>query len=169
MTPQDLVLTKAGVRFLGRMFPCTIGRSGLVRAKKEGDGATPTGVHRIVGMFHRPDRIAAPQPWSRAIGPRDLWSDDPNSPDYNQHVCAPYSFSHENLRRADPLYDLVLVTDWNWHNPVPENGSAIFIHQQRRSGYPTEGCIAFDRRDLRWIAERIVLGNRVFVPHQLIH
>ncbi|EEX09409.1 conserved hypothetical protein [Ruegeria lacuscaerulensis ITI-1157] len=164
MNPNDLVLSRRGLRFRGKTFPCSIGKGGLTNAKREGDGATPTGVLRIVGMLYRPDRIAPPAPWALPIGPRDLWSDDGADPDYNRHVRAPHGFSHESLRRADPLYDLVLITDWNWPDAVPGRGSAIFIHQWRRPGYPTEGCLAFRRDHLHWIARRVAPGSRVIIP-----
>jgi len=164
VTVDDLVLTPRGVRFAGRVFPCTIGKGGLSNSKREGDGATPIGVHHIVSMLYRPDRIAKPAPWAIPIGPRDLWSDDSGDSRYNQLVTAPYAFSHEKLRRADPLYDLVLLTDWNWPNSVPGRGSAIFIHQWRRPGYPTEGCVAFRRDHLHWIAGRLSLGGRLIIP-----
>ncbi len=164
MTPGDLVLTPKGVRFLGRVFPCAIGNGGLSRNKREGDGATPVGEHRIVGMFYRPDRMARPTSWARVIGPQDLWSDDQADDAYNNLVRAPYGHSHEKLRRADALYDLVLVTDWNWPNAVPGRGSAIFLHQWRRPRYPTEGCVAFRRDHLHWIARQIVPGTRLIIP-----
>lgn len=153
-----------GVRFQGRLFPCTIGKGGLSNTKREGDGATPVGTHRIVGMLYRPDRISLPVDWAEPIGPRDLWSDASGADDYNSWVRAPYDASHEKLRRADPLYDLVILTDWNWPDAVAGKGSAIFIHQWRRPGFPTEGCVAFDRVDLHWIAARISLGSRLIVP-----
>ena len=163
MTPHDLVLTPQGLRFLGQRFPCTIGRGGLSNNKKEGDGATPTGTHRIVGMLYRPDRIRAPASWAAPILPGDMWSDDPSDDAYNTMVRAPYSPSHEALRRSDPLYDLVLLTDWNW--PVVEKGrgSAIFIHRWRRPGYPTEGCIGLRPFDLHWIARNIDRQTRLIV------
>lgn len=163
MTPHDLVLTAKGVRFEGRLYPCTIGKGGKSANKREGDGATPIGVHRIVGMLYRPDRIMRPVPWAIPIGPRDLWSDDVKDKHYNHHVKAPYAHSHEKLRRADPLYDLVILTDWNWPNAVAGKGSAIFIHQWRRPGYPTEGCIAFRRDHLHDIATRVSLRSRLIV------
>lgn len=131
--------------------------------KREGDGATPRGVHRLVGMLYRPDRMARPADWALPIRPGDLWSDDPAHEDYNLMVRAPYPHSHEVLRRADPLYDLVILTDWNWPYAVPGRGSAIFIHQWRRPHYPTEGCIALARDDLRWIAPRIRYETRLIV------
>nr|WP_269751657.1 L,D-transpeptidase family protein [Pseudophaeobacter flagellatus] len=159
-----MVLTKRGLRFAGRLLPCSIGRGGLSSDKREGDGATPIGVHHVVGLYYRPDRMTRPAPWARAIGPGDLWSDDGSDSHYNTHVTAPYHHSHEHLRRADPLYDLVLVLDWNWPVATPGRGSAIFIHQWRRPGYPTEGCIAFSRANLHWLAARVQPGSRVVVP-----
>lgn len=164
MTPDDLVLTPKGVRFQGLIWPCTIGKGGVSKHKQEGDGATPRGVHRIVGMLYRPDRIAKPTDWAKPIGPLDLWSDDPSDEDYNMMVRAPYPHSHERLRRADPLYDLVILTDWNWPYAVKGRGSAIFIHQYRRPGYPTEGCVAFSRTHLHEIARRIRFRTRLIVP-----
>lgn len=160
----DMVLTPKGLRFGGRMYPCTIGKAGITSHKREGDGATPRGAHRIVGMLFRPDRIVQPTDWAVPIGPGDLWSDDPKDHAYNTLVQAPYPHSHEVLRRADPLYDLVLLTDWNWPDAVAGRGSAIFIHQWRRPGYPTEGCIALRRADLHAIACRITRHTRLIVP-----
>jgi L,D-peptidoglycan transpeptidase YkuD (ErfK/YbiS/YcfS/YnhG family) len=159
----DLVLTPTGLRFLGRRFPCVIGKGGLSAAKREGDGATPRGVHRLVGMLYRSDRLVQPRVWAEPIGPRDLWSDESGDASYNLPVRAPHGGSHERLRRADPLYDLVIVTDWNWPEAEAGKGSAIFLHQWRRSGHPTEGCVAFARADLHWIAARIEIGTRLIV------
>ncbi|WP_430465805.1 L,D-transpeptidase family protein [Tabrizicola sp.] len=165
MKREDLVVTPMGVRFFNRVFPCTLGRSGIVAGdkKREGDGATPAGVHRIVGMLYRPDRMAKPTDWALPIGPQDLWSDDPRDEDYNLMVRAPHGFGHEKLRRADPLYDLVILTDWNWPEAQPGRGSAIFLHRWRRPGYPTAGCVAFDPADLLWIAHRITHQTRLVV------
>ena len=102
-------------------------------------------------------------PWARPILPGDLWSDDSGDVAYNHMVRAPYASSHECLRRADPLYDIVLVTDWNWPEATPGRGSAIFIHQWRRPGYPTEGCIALRRDHLAWLAARISPDTRLIV------
>lgn len=164
MTPGDLVLTPLGVRFLGRIFPCAIGKGGRSPRKQEGDGATPVGTHHIVGMLYRADRMVRPASWARPIGPGDLWSDDVRDSAYNHLVRAPYKYSHEKLRRADPLYDLVLITDWNWPDATPGRGSAIFLHQWRRPRYPTEGCIAFRRDHLKWIASHITPGTRLVIP-----
>ena len=165
MKDGDLVVGRWGLRFLGRRFPCAIGRGGIrpARAKREGDGATPAGVHRIVGMLYRPDRMARPADWALPIGPGDLWSDDPRDPDYNLMVRAPHRFAHERLHRADPVYDLILITDWNWPRAEPGRGSAIFIHVWRGPRRPTAGCVALARQDLLWIAPRIRHQTRLVI------
>ncbi|PYG30550.1 L,D-transpeptidase family protein [Pelagimonas varians] len=164
---SDMVLTRQGLRFRGRMWPCTIGRGGVRADKREGDGATPVGSHRIVGLLYRPDRMARPAPWALPIRPGDLWSDDAKDAGYNQLVRVPYAPSHENLRRADPLYDLILLTDWNWPNAEPGRGSAIFLHRWRRPGFPTEGCVGFRPDHLQQIVRKAAPGTRLIVSPNL--
>ena len=163
MKSDDLVLTRLGLRFQNRVYPCRIGRTGLTTHKSEGDGATPRGVHAITGLLYRPDRVARPTKWAQPIKPGDLWSDDPLDPAYNLMVPAPYAASHEKLRRADPLYDLIVLTGWNWPDPVFGRGSAIFIHQWRRPGAPTAGCIGLRRRDLWRIARALRPQTRLII------
>ncbi len=168
MSARDLVLSPMGVRFRGRMIPCAIGRGGVSHAKREGDGATPAGRHDLVGLLYRPDRVArtALPGWARPIGAFDIWSDDPRDPDYNHYLpgAADHPYGHERLRRTDPLYDIVLLTDWNWPRAEKGAGSAIFLHIWRGPRRPTAGCIAFDRRDLLWIVNRLAPGDGLFVP-----
>lgn len=163
--PEDLVITRTGCRFQGRMFPCSVGRGGVRAAKREGDGATPSGVHGVVGLLYRPDRIAraALPGWAVPIRPRDLWCDDPGHEDYNLMVRAPFPASAEALRRPDPLYDIVLVTDWNWPRAVRGAGSAIFVHTWRAPRAGTAGCIGLARHHLIWIARRIRHHTRLVV------
>jgi L,D-peptidoglycan transpeptidase YkuD (ErfK/YbiS/YcfS/YnhG family) len=160
-------LTPSGLLFRGRRFPVQIGRGGITTAKREGDGATPTGRMHILRMLYRADRLPAPQDWAEPIGPRDLWCDAPEHPDYNHDVRAPFPASHETLRRADPLYDIVLITDWNYPRARAGKGSAIFLHQRRRAGYPTAGCIAVRRDHLIWIAQRIAPGEALDISIHL--
>ena len=155
--PTAAMLTPFGLRLGRRRLPCSIGRGGLRREKAEGDGATPCAELRLVATLYRPDRLAPPAPWARPIRPGDLWSDDP-ARSYNRPVRAPFAGRHEALRRADRLYDIVLVTSWNLENPVPGRGSAIFVHRWRRPGFPTEGCIGLAPEDLRWLAARAAPG-----------
>ena len=163
MTPYDIVVTRWGARFLNRRFPCSIGRGGITKTKREGDGGSPAGIHRIVGMLYRPDRLTAPADWALPFGPCDLWSDDPKDDAYNTMVRAPHAFGHERLSRADPQYDLILITDWNWPYAAAGKGSAIFIHSWRNPRHPTAGCIGFARSDLLWVVPRIRHQTRLII------
>lgn len=162
----DIVVTRWGARFLGRRFPCSIGKGGITSDKREGDGASPRGSHLMPALYYRADRIptffGAPNRVEK-IKPGDLWCDAGDHPAYNHLVRAPFKASHEKMRRADRLYDLVIVTDWNWPEAVPGKGSAIFVHRWRKPRHPTEGCVAFRADHLRWIAERITPATRLII------
>lgn len=163
MTPYDIVVRPTGVKFMGRHFPCTIGRGGITDNKVEGDGTTPRGIHTIEGVLYRPDRMTPPVPHATPIKVNDGWCDAPNHPDYNHKIQKPFPHSHEDLRRCDPMYDLILITNWNWPNAIAGKGSAIFIHQWRRPGYPTAGCIGFSRLHLQWITQNLRPESRLIV------
>lgn len=128
----------------------------------EGDGITPVGVHRIERVLVRRDRVAAVG--DAAIGPRDGWSDDAGDPAYNRAVRLPHGFRCEALRRADRVYDIVAVLDFNRGPIVAGAGSAIFLHVWRKPRHPTEGCIAFALPDLIGILAGWTPGSRVVVP-----
>jgi len=163
-----VILSPGGLLAFGRRIPVSIGRSGITQQKREGDGATPAGRLVVLGTLYRADRLPAPGPWARPIGPGDLWCDASGHADYNSMVRAPFAPSHEVLRRADPLYDIVLITDWNI--PAQEGrGSAIFLHQWRRPGAATAGCVAMARGDLLWLAARARPGTMLTVPALAAH
>jgi L,D-peptidoglycan transpeptidase YkuD (ErfK/YbiS/YcfS/YnhG family) len=162
----DLVVTQTGARYRGRVYPCAVGRGGIGVKRGEGDGITPVGTWRIAEVRYRADRIVAPaaaMPMA-PIGPADIWSDDPADPNYNRERTArAYPFSHERMFRADPLYDLVAITDFNWPNAIAGAGSAIFLHAWRKPRHPTAGCVAFAPPVLRVILESWVPEARIVI------
>ena len=163
MNAFDMVFASGRLHYLGRAMPATCGRGGVRGAKREGDGATPRGVLRIAAVMYRPDRVTSPGPWAVPIYPGDVWCDDPAHASYN-HLCrTPLPASHEQMRRADPQYDIVMITDWNWPKARPGAGSAIFLHEWRRPGAPTAGCVAVARPDMHWLAARAAPGTRLVV------
>ena len=164
---KDLTLTPLGLRVGGKLLPCVIGKNGVSKLKREGDGKTPTGKHQIVGMLYRPDKISRPRKWALPIRPRDIWSDDVKDPNYNLMGTSPSLFGHEQLFRSDRLYDLILITNWNWPYAVKGRGSAIFIHSWRQNAIPTEGCIALSIDNLLKVAKFIDFGSQLIVPESL--
>jgi L,D-peptidoglycan transpeptidase YkuD (ErfK/YbiS/YcfS/YnhG family) len=145
-----------GERAKGRLMagpltlPCALGRSGITRMKREGDGATPAGRFALIAGFWRADRLGRPQgglAW-RAIRPGDGWCDAPTDPAYNRPVTLPYPASAEEMRRDDHLYDVVIDIAWNRGPIIKGRGSAIFMHCARDGFAPTAGCVALRRADL---------------------
>ena len=135
--------------------PASCGRGGVRADKREGDGASPAGTFPLLRGFYRADRVAPPAthlPMS-ALRLEDAWVDDPADPNYNRLVTLPYPAHHEEMWRADGLYDLVVLIGYNTDPPLPGRGSAIFLHVAapnwaRPDFAPTAGCIAVAREVL---------------------
>lgn len=145
----------------GRRARCAIGRGGLVRDKREGDGGTPIGQWPVRRVLYRPDRLEAP-PCRLPIAPLepdDGWCDDPDHRDYNKPVKLPFPASHEKMWRADGLYDLVVILGHNDDPPRPGAGSAIFMHLAKPDYGPTEGCVALSLADLRMVLAALPPGS----------
>jgi L,D-peptidoglycan transpeptidase YkuD (ErfK/YbiS/YcfS/YnhG family) len=136
------------------VFPCALGRAGILRAKTEGDGGTPAGRFSLREVFWRPDRGEPPVTGLPAapLAPEDVWCDDPGDPAYNRRVRLPFAGGHEALWRTDGLYDLLAVIGYNDAPPVARLGSAIFLHVTERGPEglsATAGCVALAIADLR--------------------
>lgn len=138
------------------VLPCAIGRSGISRKKREGDGATPAGSWPLRRLLFRPDRAARPETGLavKPLSPADGWCDAPLNERYNRPVQLPYGASAEPLWRDDGLYDLVVVLGYNDDPPQPGLGSAIFLHLATPDYGPTAGCVAVDRADMIWLLAR---------------
>ena len=151
-----------------RVYPCALGRAGISVVKREGDGATPTGRHAILGGYFRRDRLTLQSAFSglHAISPSDGWCDDHHHPAYNNPVRLPFPASHERMFRDDRLYDVCLVLDWNFTRRARYRGSAIFMHVCRPGFGATEGCVALPRDELAVILERIDPAARVVIEDQ---
>ncbi len=148
---KQIAVDRSGwLSFEGLRFRCALGKGGVTTEKREGDGATPIGHFALRQLFYRPDKMSAPACLlSRsAIHPEDGWCDDPAHRDYNRLVRLPHPASCEKMWREDGCYDLVVPLGYNDDPPVPNLGSAIFLHVARPGFSPTEGCVALDRDDL---------------------
>lgn len=146
-------------------FRAALGRNGIGMLKREGDGHTPRGGLRLLYGFWRSDRIGRPQTRLQMIPSREtmVWCDDPKSPSYNRLSRLPLKESHEAMCRADQLYDIVIVMDWNVSMRRRGAGSAIFLHLARPGCKPTEGCIAVTERDMRRLLAVADRGTMIHV------
>ncbi len=169
---MDIVVRRdGGVAHAGRLswpggtLRCAIGRTGIRTDKREGDGATPAGAFPLRRVLWRTDRLTAPATAlpSAPIGPRDGWCDDPAHADYNRPVRLPFAASHEEMWRADGLYDVVVVIGHNDDPPVPGLGSAVFVHVATPDFGPTAGCVALERGDLLRLLTDCRPGDRLVV------
>ena len=146
VTPDGLL------RFQGQVFRCALGKGGIRRAedKQEGDGATPASLMPLRRVLFRADRVAPPVTVvpREPLAPGDGWCDDVNSRDYNRAIRLPHDARHEELWRADALYDVIGVLGWNDQPVQRGRGSAIFLHVARPDYAPTEGCVALPLKEV---------------------
>ena len=159
------------MRSVGRLLAgnvvltCSLGRNGLTWAKREGDGMTPRGDFALRSGFIRRDRLSPPM---NRLGLRpsraDLgWSDDSAAANYNRPLRLPTAERHEALMRADALYDVVIVLDYNIRPRIRSRGSAIFFHLVEGQGNPTQGCVAISRADMRRLLPRLSRKVRMII------
>lgn len=144
---------------------CALGRSGTTVFKREGDGATPVAAMAMLSCYVRSGRLAGVRPALPTLRsrPDSGWCDAPTHPAYNRPVRLPFPASTETLQRADRLYDLVVVLDWNITRRQRGKGSAIFLHIARAGYAPTEGCVAVSPADMRRLAPLLRRGSRLTV------
>ena len=157
--------TQGILRLGNQRVPCALGRSGITRNKREGDGATPAGRYEILAIRYRPDRIRRPATRLplQASRPSDGWCDALGDRNYNRPVRLPYRRSAETMWREDHLYDVVAILDWNVSRRSQGRGSAIFFHLARPGFLPTEGCVAVRPADMRKILQRLKPGAAIEV------
>jgi L,D-peptidoglycan transpeptidase YkuD (ErfK/YbiS/YcfS/YnhG family) len=157
--------SRALLQFGTVVVPAAIGRSGRTTRKREGDGATPIAEMRLISGFVRGEKNSGLRTRLpiRLIREDMLWCDQPGDANYNRPVKAPFSKSHEKMKRDDGLYDVCLVMDWNISSRARNRGSAIFFHLIRPGYQPTEGCIAIHPRDMNRILPYLRKGTVVRV------
>ena len=139
--------------------------AGIRVIKREGDGSTPAGCWKLLGVLYRADRVSSPVTALpvNAIPASDGWCDAPDDRNYNSPVKLPYPRSAEEMWREDSIYDIVVVLDHNTRPRVRWHGSAVFIHAARPQFAPTAGCVALELRALRRLLDRIGPRTRIVV------
>jgi L,D-peptidoglycan transpeptidase YkuD (ErfK/YbiS/YcfS/YnhG family) len=165
------VHTRPGTRQQGWLMAAGIpiqvalGRSGIKRNKREGDGATPAGRFRPVRLWWRADRSQRPPSRLpiRRIGADDAWCEDPHDRRYNRPLRLRPGGAGDRLRRDDHLYDLIIEIDHNARPRVSGRGSAVFLHVARPGFAPTAGCVAMTAARLRWLVARLGPRTRILI------
>lgn len=163
---SDLHVFSNGVLIAGgRRYRCSLGPTGVVWSKSEGDGGTPAGTFPLRRVHYRADRRSAPETGLpvRAIDEQDGWCDDPSDDAYNTLVTLPRATSHEVFWRDDAIYDVVVEIGYNDDPPTPGAGSAIFMHIARPDYSPTQGCVALAAPDLDAVLKGIGPESRMHI------
>lgn len=145
-------------------FPCRLGRTGRRFRKREGDGASPIGIFKLVRLFYRPDKMLRQRfnLNSQPLYHTDGWCDDAANFSYNRRVRLPFAASHETLWRNDQSYDIVVSTNHNQRPRIQNFGSAIFLHVTNGMK-GTEGCIALSEKHLRMVLARCTKDTRLVI------
>jgi L,D-peptidoglycan transpeptidase YkuD (ErfK/YbiS/YcfS/YnhG family) len=136
--------------------------------KKEGDWRSPAGVFRIGGVWgYEPAVRKHPKLFYRQVTPRDLWVEDPASPQYNRHVVLDHEPAtpwekKQQMKQDDHAHSLKLFIAHNAPpKVVPGAGSSIFFHIWRGGGTKTTaGCTTMDEAKLRALIARIDPSQR---------
>ena len=143
-------------------FKCSIGRKGLNKFKKEGDGATPKGLYGFGILYWRKDRALKPITKLKCkVIRRNLgWCNDVRSKHYNTPVLLNSKCNKEKLFRKDHKYDYLLVIKYNTKKIVKGKGSAIFLHLTRNYK-KTAGCVAVKLNDFLIIVNLLKRNSKI--------
>ena len=89
------------------------------------------------------------------------WCDDVKSKDYyNKLIGLNPNIKGEKLFRRDYKYDFFIPIKYNWRNPTPGKGSAIFLHITKNFK-STAGCIALSEKDFLILVKLIKKNTKI--------
>jgi L,D-peptidoglycan transpeptidase YkuD (ErfK/YbiS/YcfS/YnhG family) len=156
----------------GGPYPARVGRNGVRRNRREGDGTTPIGTFGIGRIMYGIEPNPGVKFRYQRLRCGDWWNEDPSSPTYNtlQRLrCGqrpPFKVESPGMWQERTAYSHLAVVEFNMNPVVPGRGSGIFLHAQ--TGGPTNGCISLRRADLvrvlRWLrpsgTPNITIGTR---------
>lgn len=147
-----------------------IGRNGIRKDKREGDGCTPAGTYRFTMAFGLLDDPETILPYHK-IQQGDYWVDDPESPYYNQLVNTaqvPVDWtSAENMAASYPAYHYGLVLSYN-QECTPGLGSAIFLHCFTAApDNGSAGCIRLPQERVKELLQSVTEHTRIVIAPSL--
>ncbi len=159
-----IIVKKFGyLKYKNFKFHCSLGKAGVKKKIKEGDNITPKGTFKLLKVFYRPDKIKKIKTKLNKIKIKKNfgWCDDPNSKFYNKLIRLPFKGSYEKLYRADSIYDLLIVLNYNTDRIIKNKGSAIFIHIAKKNFDKTAGCIALKKKDLLILLANVKKNTKI--------
>ena len=159
-----IIVKKSGyLKYKNFKFRCALGKAGIKEKKFEGDNITPRGTYRIIKVFYRSDRIKnlTTRITKIKIKKNMGWCDDFKSKDYNKLIKIPFKYSYEKLFRADHIYDVVILINYNYKPIIRNKGSAIFLHLAKKNYQKTAGCIALKKKHLLKILSNIKKNEKI--------
>ena len=162
---MNIIIKKHLLLYKGYKLKCSIGKSGIISSKKEGDLATPEGIFKLGLLYYRKDRNEYLQSKikKRVIKKSMGWCNDIGSKKYNQEIYFPFKYGAEKLYRKDKMYDIFINIKYN-HTPIVKgNGSAIFLHLTDKKYKPTSGCVAILKKDFLKILPLINKNTKILI------
>lgn len=140
-----------------------IGKNGITKDKKEGDGKTPLGsfeLGRILGTHTKINNKNSLE--CQEITENMYWIDDYKSKHYNQLV--EISKVEKDWNSAEHLIDYPIQYEYLIEirtnpNNISRMGSAIFLHCSNNKS--TEGCVAVSRDIMEKIVENIDKNTKI--------
>ena len=162
---MNIIIKKNLLLYKGYKLKCSIGKSGIISSKKEGDLATPKGTFKLGSLYYRKDNN---QPLKCKIKKRIItkkmgWCNDIRSKKYNQEIGFPFKYRAEKLYRKDKIYDLFINIKYNSSPIIKKKGSAIFLHTTNSKYKPTKGCIAILKNDFLKILPLINNNTKISI------
>ena len=162
---MNIKIKKHLLLYKGYKLKCTIGKSGIVKSKKEGDLGTPKGTFKLGLLYYRKDKIKLSKCSikKRIIKKNMGWCNDSKSKKYNREISLPFKYSAERLYRKDNLYDIFINIKYNHFPIVKGRGSAIFLHLIDNKYKSTSGCIGIRKRDFLKILPLINRNTKILI------
>lgn len=162
--------------FKKKVFYCQIGKFGVTETynKSEGDFKTPVGKWELGKIFIRKDKIkhlkVSKNIKSKIVYIKKnlFWCDNNNDANYNKFFINKKNddlkiLGYESLHRNDDAYDIFVEIKYNQRPIIKNKGSAIFLHCSFSNFWPTAGCVALKKKDLKFLITNLQKKNYIYI------